>query len=207
MDDKDKKELSNELLAQFHGQYAENYNSSASTLVAFLTAIAAAFAIFGYTFQQFITGQTATAFIIFKGGCVVVNILFTLIAIIAIELGWHSRRDQFIIYKIRRKKMLDSEYREIFPDNYIPDGKGFFSFIPGIFNIFWVVSVALMICVIVVEIYCSCCYLYCCHFTADCCQCIFCFVTVITALSRIILPLIVISFLTTKYSKYKQCKP
>jgi hypothetical protein len=68
---------------------------------------------------------------------ITIGILFFL-AILALHLGHALRRDQIIVYRIRKKRYNnETERKEIFGDMYNPFKKNFYEFIPDFYNLFF----------------------------------------------------------------------
>lgn len=160
-----KKTDASALLEQYHGQFAENYNSSSSHLFSFISAIVTGAGALGVSVIRYIDNQIAINEIMMWVGGTFAIALFVFVSIVSIELGWHVRRDQFVVYLIRKQTRVLGQFHP----KYSPMAKGYFSFIPGVFNIFlWAAAIAILFVVaveLIVTIYfnssicCGCCAL------------------------------------------------
>jgi hypothetical protein len=124
---------------QLHQQLAENDNNRNSVFSSFIVGIIALFGFYGYVFvntnrrkywnfdiQEFLLMSFVT-----------IGILFFL-AILALNLGYSYRRDQFIVHNIRKERYKNKEEMEkIFGNLYSPQNKNILDFIPNFYNLFY----------------------------------------------------------------------
>lgn len=155
-----------ELEKQLHAQYATNASANTSSFFAFLVSILAVFYAFGYVYifntNEFACGDRL--FCIYKN-----HMLFTLdvlvcIALISIglltflicyclELAWQQRRDQLIIYNIRKEYFNDETWKKIFGELYAPNVKNLYKFIPNLYRKFIVLFGILELIIVVLVLY------------------------------------------------------
>jgi len=133
-----------ELENQLHQQLAENDNNRISTFLSFIVGIIALFGFYGYVYVNTYKRKwrfDANEFLLMA--IITIGIL-CFFSILALNLGYSFRRDQFIVYKIRKKRYKNEEnYKEIFGGIYTPFRKEYYNFIPGFYNFFyWLFSVS-----------------------------------------------------------------
>lgn len=103
--DKKDEDKAFELAAQLHRQYAEADSSKSGNLIATIGALFTIFAGYGYVFMNY--PCEAGGLILFGATVLTVFVLFRLMKITAFH-GYALRRDEVIVYRIRRKYMKES---------------------------------------------------------------------------------------------------
>jgi len=133
---------------QLHQQFAENDNNRIGTFLSFIAGLITLLGVYGYVFANISTDTntdtnccnvvTFSIQVFLLLSFVTLGIL-CFFSILALNLGYSSRRDQFIIYRIRLKRYNNDkkEMEKIFGGIYSPFGKGCCDFIPGFYNIFY----------------------------------------------------------------------
>lgn len=152
-----------ELERQLHEQYAINANQSSGIFVTFTVALFALLGFYGYAYLLVETKNVnypliskVDFFILF----IVVEGILLFLSMIAAQLGYAQRRDQFIIDKIRRKSyagnihFVTKEYETLFL-GYDPlkSLMGLRKFLPGFYNLFFWLFQVIMICVFVLTVF------------------------------------------------------
>jgi hypothetical protein len=133
----DSKDSETALEDQLHQQLSENDNNRNSIFTSFIVGIIALFGFYGYVFVN--TNKRSNwnfdiqEFLLMS--FVTIGILFFL-AILALNLGYSFRRDQFIVYKIRKKR-YKTGMEKIFGKIYSPYNKNRCSFLPDYYNLFY----------------------------------------------------------------------
>lgn len=150
-----------ELEKQLHEQYAINANQSSSTFVTFTVALFALLGFYGYAYllvetmnHPFIS--KIDFFILF----IIVEGILLFLSMIAAQLGYAQRRDQFIIDKIRKKSYTDgltfttNEYEALF-SGYNPQKslRSLRKFLPGFYNLFFWLFQVTMVCVFILTVF------------------------------------------------------
>lgn len=93
------------MAAQLHRQYAEADSSKSGNLIATIGALFTIFAGYGYVFMNY--PCEAGGLILFGATVLTVSVLFILMKITAFH-GYALRRDQIIVFRIRRKYMKEN---------------------------------------------------------------------------------------------------
>jgi len=149
----DEKNREYELEDQLHEQYAVNDNSRNSVFISFIVGIIALFGFYGFVYVNTYKREISSEYryeswnfninIFLLMSFVTIGILFFL-AILAIYLGYSLRRDQFIIYNIRKKrykgvteKETKVRMKEIFGGIYSPYNKDCSDYLPNFYNLFY----------------------------------------------------------------------
>ena len=131
-----------ELENQLHQQFAENDNKRNSVFTSFIVGIIALFGFYGFVFvntknngfSRECWNFTLPEYLLMS--FVTIGILFFL-AIMALNIGYSLRRDQFIVFNIRKKRFTEKGMKEIFGKLYSPFGKCYCNFIPDFYNLFF----------------------------------------------------------------------
>jgi len=124
---------------QLHQQYAENDNNRSNIFITFIVGIIALFGFYGYVFVN-TNGREDCKFtlqVYLLMSFVTIGILFFL-SLLSLFYGYALRRDQLIVYNIRRKRYNNEErMKGIFGELYNPFDKGFIGFLPDFYNLFY----------------------------------------------------------------------
>ena len=135
-----------ELLKQLHEQYSINDNDKSNRVVSFIGTTSFVLAGYGFAVWEFLTNKNILKdsdnliYWISLAACLVL----TLLAFLCVNFGYSSRRDQFIIYRIR-KDILGKEYDKYFRGQYDPCGKNPLNFLVGYyFIIFLFLNIAIV---------------------------------------------------------------
>ena len=202
--DTDKKDKDNAfgLAEQLHRQYADADSSKSGNLIATVGALFAIFAGYGYVFMNY--PCKADALTLFGATVLTVFVLFLLMNIAAFH-GYALRRDQVIVYRIRKKYMKESGIFNFAnnaesaynPIRKIMNGE---DILPDYYNIlyitfsrltYWVIGATTArfvysLCVYRKCICCRKCICWCDHCLCDCCFSFgLCIITMIAAFAAI----------------------
>lgn len=142
-------ETKEKILENLHSQFAENQNHHQGLFIQFLIALLALFAGFGYVYthtnpiiaynQSFVQHINDVDYFsnqtLLNTSIIVLAVLLLLNGIL-INQGYSFRRDQHVNMQIR-KKYLGDDYKVIFGDLYNSDNKGFWSYLPNFYFIFF----------------------------------------------------------------------
>ncbi|WP_321479755.1 hypothetical protein [uncultured Bacteroides sp.] len=146
--------IRNNILNSIHEQFAENQNHHQALFIQLLIALLVLFGGFGYTYvhttdsipyaHTYIQGMYVSNSILITVTLVVLLVLL-LLNLIILHLGYAFRRDQTLNMRIRKKE-LGEEYDDVFGYLYNPSGKGFWSYLPNFYAIFfWIISILQLI--------------------------------------------------------------
>lgn len=135
MDNEEKMKMQEQIEMQLHEQYAKNNNANVSSVMALFVTMLASVGAYGYVFLYsenlanfeyefdlttlYDSGQFSfVALLLVAIAAIVVLIM---IAYICVSLGCRQRKEQFIIYAIRRKYYYgDMRDTKIYPNRYDP---------------------------------------------------------------------------------------
>ena len=120
-----------ELLKQLHEQYATNDNDKSKKVIVFISNLSFVLIGYGYTIWNFDSNKIVQLKAITIASCLVLTLLFFL----SIHFGYTTRRDQFIIDRIR-KTYLREDYDKLFKGQYNPKDKGMIGFLVSYY--FWI---------------------------------------------------------------------
>lgn len=122
-----------ELAKQLHQQYAELDSNRATYIVSFISALAIVFGGYGYVITHLYDMQNAM-FILLISTLLCCSVLL-LITCITLFQGYALRRDQLIVYRIRKKVFPEDLYENIFGNiAYNPLKCTKKDFIPNVYN-------------------------------------------------------------------------
>lgn len=156
--------LDEELLSQLHEQYAINDNAKNQNFITFLISIFALLGAYGYVYIYTYTGTKIDDFNseFVQSFCsieyfhpnvlititVIIVLIFTFMAMLVAFLGYSTRRDQIVIYKIRTVALKGDK---VFYNNllYTPFNKSYWEFIPDYYNLFFWAFVAINLLLII----------------------------------------------------------
>lgn len=148
----EKKEM-NEIEKQLHEQYAVNANNNLVAMIAIATVLLTVIGAYGYIYLHassiFVTEvqyTTAAVMTTASAALIVLGFLFY----ISLYLGTSQRKEQFIIYAIRRKYYGNNYNKDkLFPKNYHPFDKRYLTFVQGLHNIsLWIYAIVFVIILI-----------------------------------------------------------
>lgn len=114
---------------QLHQEFAENYNSISSYVLAFAGSLIVGFSGYGYCLKLLLIDSSDNysgyfiLFILAYIGCIGIC---SAISYLSIKQGWAMRRDQFIIHAIRFRSLGKEAFHENsrwFPSGYHPFNK------------------------------------------------------------------------------------
>lgn len=159
-DSKEQTEMQKIIESQLHEQFSINNNAKTTSFIAFLTALIAAFAGYGYVFYNCKTTNLLNGDEVLFYTTFAMHVVLCILHAVAMELGLGQRTNQFVIDNIRHKAYPNG-LNEIFPNKYQPDGKEFCDFIPGVYDVltksFFVVSLLLcFVSIFLIEKCCTC---------------------------------------------------
>lgn len=190
----EKQKLADDLMSQLHEQFAINDNDKSNKIINFIEATS--FVLIGYgfalwnIFKEKVTSDPNSNIIdLLLYITLAANIVLTLLAFLCLNFGYCIRRDQFIIQRIRKGAMGDSQYNRIFGNLYSPRKKCFTSFIIGSYSIFFVFLNIIIICIYLVtlQVYCE-----------QCASCN-CYIVLIFMFINIVANIVYYIYLFTKY--------
>ena len=115
-----------ELAKQLHEQFAKSDNSKNMYILTFIGSMSFVLIGFGYACWNYSPSDRMD--VGFIGITMATVLVLSLLSIICIHFGYTMRRDQMVIYRIRKKYMKDS-YLDVFKFQYNPFGKSFFQFL------------------------------------------------------------------------------
>lgn len=138
MDNEEKMKMQEQIEMQLHEQYAKNNNANVSSIVTLFVTMLALVGAYGYVFLHseipanfeyefdlttlYDSGQFSFVALLIVANAAIVVLL--MIAYICVSLGCRQRKEQFIIYAIRRKYYCgDMRDTKIYPNRYDPFGK------------------------------------------------------------------------------------
>ena len=166
----EKQEMQKELELQLHEQYAINNNANVSSFIAMIGTLIIAFTGYGYVLYQYLMGECAccnydkanAATMVHIATFAVLVVIFILY-MVAVQIGASQRSDQFVIHNIRKRAYDNNkeELEKIYPEGYTPEGKNYFKFVQGIYNIlswiFWGIYafIAILSFGVIVQNYCG----------------------------------------------------
>jgi len=146
-------ELDEKLLVSFNEQFATNQNHGQDIFIQFLSAILVVLIGYGYIYAN--TAQSADiwtvahddpkslkditsyALIDLFGAFIVSELILTLLATVVLNIGYSFRRDQLVIYKLR-KKALGKRYQDTFGSaSFDPRGQNLWDFLPEFNRMFF----------------------------------------------------------------------
>jgi hypothetical protein len=199
-----------ELAKQLHEQYAINTNERTNSFVSFVVALLALFGFFGYVFAYTSPNFAISGYLVesnhkvmsievFFLCSVLTSFILCFLALISLQLGYASRRDQIIINNIRQVFIeKEDERKQIFGNLYNPADKTWCNFIPDYFNFFYGLFVLGEFAVIIITFikstlsvrYSDCCFLM--------------KWTIITMLIQMVFVFISLCVRCCYYNKYKQ---
>ncbi len=179
-------EMQQHIELQLHEQYAINNNANFGMFLSLLTACFVLFGALGYAFisnyqpSNFdgirVTPEHYHLLAMIVSGCL------SFLAALVLTLGYSHRRDQIVVYRIRKKYYSDSQYTEIFGrDGFLPTGKDCCNYIPDTYNLFYILFLlaqlfVLASCACICENCCCCC----CSFITIVLQFLFIIITIIS---------------------------
>lgn len=129
----EKKDYSFELAKQLHEQFAVNDNKRSNSIFAFIISLSIVLSGYGFACWNYEPSRS----IPFMGITLGTGIVLTLLALICIHFGYSVRRDQIIIYHIRKEYMKDN-YEKVFNNIYNPYGKKPLNFLVSFYMLFLV---------------------------------------------------------------------
>lgn len=154
--------MTEKLELHLHEQYAINNNEGVKSFIAFLTAILALFAAFGYIFvntnYRMSNGDVLLtcrgfAFEVYVAVALVTVVMLAFLAEISLSLGFSQRHNHIIIQRIREKHYDKDDYRAIFKNSYKANDKTVCDFIPDIYHIFYCMFMIAQLVIFVATIY------------------------------------------------------
>ena len=142
--------MNEKILESLHTQFAENQNHHQGIFIQFLIALFVLFSGFGYvytytnpniayeqTFVEKINDIEYFSLITLLSTSAIVIAVLTLLNAILLNLGYGFRRDQHLNMIIRKKYLINEEYKNIFGTLYNSDNKSFCNFLPNFYSIFF----------------------------------------------------------------------
>ncbi len=138
MDNEEKMKMQEQIEMQLHEQYAKNNNANVSSVVTLFVTMLASVGAYGYVFlhseilddfEYEIDSTTLYdsgkfSFVALLLVAIAAIVVLIMIAYICVSLGCRQRKEQFIIYAIRRKYYYgDMRDTKIYPNRYNPFGK------------------------------------------------------------------------------------
>lgn len=129
----DKKSLEKELLSQLHEQYAINDNDKSGKIIQFVGVVAFLLVGYGFVIWHYEDHKSVLFPITLAA-----SVVLTLLALLCVNFGYCTRRDQFIAYRIRKYAFNKEGYEKVFSNMYSPYGKVPVNFLPGYYFIFFI---------------------------------------------------------------------
>lgn len=148
----DKTSFEEKLLTSFNEQFATNQNHGQVIFIQFLSAILVVLIGYGYIYAN--TAQTADVWDVMRdpgsrkdiisyglihlfGTLLISELILILLATVVLNIGYSFRRDQLVIFKLR-KKALGKDYQGIFGTmSFDPRGLSFWDFLPEFNRMFF----------------------------------------------------------------------
>lgn len=135
-----------ELEKHLHEQYAINNNSNAGTLVSLIGSLLVVMTGYGYVLYQYRICQCDDTAIVNLAAIIAMAVMMLLYCI-SVSLGANQRMEQFITFAIRAKYYESESYKRIFPGNYYPFEKDFWSFVQGLYNLWSKVMIVAIVAI------------------------------------------------------------
>lgn len=138
MDNEEKMKMQEQIEMQLHEQYAKNNNANVSSVVTLFVTMLASVGAYGYVFlhseilddfeyeidSTTLYDSEKFSFVALLLVAIAAIVVLIMIAYICVSLGCRQRKEQFIIYAIRRKYYYgDMRDTKIYPNRYTPFGK------------------------------------------------------------------------------------
>lgn len=135
MDNKEKMKMQEQIEMQLHEQYAKNNNANVSSVVTLFVTMLASVGAYGYVFLYsenlanfeyeidltMLYDSGHFSFVALLLVAIAAIVVLIMIAYICVSLGCRQRKEQFIIYAIRRKYYYgDMRDTKIYPNRYDP---------------------------------------------------------------------------------------
>ncbi|MCR8561062.1 hypothetical protein KXD93_25620 [Mucilaginibacter sp. BJC16-A38] len=148
--------MRDDLLKSFNDQFATNQNHGQLLFIQFLSAILVVLIGYGYIYAN--TSPEAKIWVTMRdpkstkdivsyavthlfGALLISELILTLLATVVLNIGYSFRRDQLVIYKLR-KATLGEEYKDMFGTmSFNPSGQNFWDFLPE-FNRMFIFGIA-----------------------------------------------------------------
>lgn len=175
MDSNSNKEvLHTELKKQFHEQYAQNKNESASFLMTAIMGSVAVLGAYGYvllhssaTFVKAELVEYTPMAVVLTG--VTAMLILSLLLFLTARIGRKNRCEQLIVDKILSEADLlcddPADHASFFPSHYQAKGKSACKFLSAHFDSLYLILFILFLCIPI----CTALYLYLAALSADCC--------------------------------------
>lgn len=134
--------MQEDLELQLHEQYAINNNANVSSFIAMIATLMVAFTGYGYVLYEYLMGDWVcmhscrkdNATTMLNVATCAVLLVVCIIYVVAINIGYSQRSNQFVIHRIREKVYSKERLDSIYPAGYSPMGKNFITFIQGLYN-------------------------------------------------------------------------
>lgn len=155
-----------ELLKSFHEQFAQNQNHHQNLFIRFLSAV---FIVIVAYFIVFVNTQSTAKWhdLIFMtntnkiisyalwhliGAYFIAHIIFIVMALMVVNMGYNFRRDQKVNTEIRKKYLDDNTYDQVFGDRaFNVDNLKFDDYLPGFHFIFYC-SLLVLQCILFISL-------------------------------------------------------
>lgn len=169
-----KEDLQEDLKKQFHEQYAQNKNESASFLMTAIMGSVAVLGAYGYvllhssaTFVKAELVEYTPMAVVLTG--VTAMLILSLLLFLTVRIGRKNRCEQLIVDKILSEADLlcddSADHASFFPSHYQAKGKSACKFLSAHFDSLYLVLFILFLCIPI----CTALYLYLAEQSADCC--------------------------------------
>lgn len=170
-----KDETKHELLKQLHEQYAINNNNNLSVIISFIAALIVVIGFFAYVYVSSISvfaPHDRPLFyneVFYADALLLAYIASTLVLAILVYICYYQgaaqRKEQFIVYAIRRlylgenhlvegvKEEDNGKYNKIFPEDYHPYKEGFLKIVQGLYGEFIKIFILVFIVITVAVLF------------------------------------------------------
>ncbi len=137
--------MQQQLELQLHAEYASNNNAHLASVIALFATLMAVVGTYFYVYAKTIdfdvhanakllqTGNFFSYDHLMVATIASVSVLF-LMGYVCVAMGFKQRKEQFIIYHIRKKYFTRESLAETFPSDYHPFGKAKGEFLQGLFG-------------------------------------------------------------------------
>lgn len=119
----DNEEIQKELLVSFNQQFAENHNHHQQSFIQVLSVLLTVIIGYGYVFtnggKMDVSNLKVNDFLL-EASFLIASLIINFGLLLIINNAHAFRRDQFVVFKIRKKASLINDKNAIFPPNFDP---------------------------------------------------------------------------------------
>ena len=132
------------MLSQLHEQYAFNDNDKSSKIIQLIGVVAFVLTGYGFVIWYYFIDKSCNVLLPIT---LAASIVLSLLALLCVNSGYCTRRDQFIIHRIRKHALDKKGFETIFGNLYSPYNKTPLSYLPGYYLIFFIVLNLFILCI------------------------------------------------------------